>query len=193
MNEEAPRNKILPVVIGILSLLILAGIYLWFFRSPSYPTPGTTDGSTGVLPTPGTTTGGTTSSGTTTGGSTGSTTGTIPTGEKFSIQTRTGAPIEIKNFYPTAVDVRNDYVLIKGNPDYDMLFFPKEDSFLITLNNADVHLARAEAESDFPVILGIPTPQACDLKVSLTIPFEVSEEYGGKDYGLSFCPWGKPF
>ncbi|MGH7960225.1 MAG: hypothetical protein ACRERD_00170 [Candidatus Binatia bacterium] len=110
-----------------------------------------------------------------------------------TVAARSGGSVEIRDFYPSAERIDKDYVVIKSSPKYDLIYYLIDRTFLITLSDSNVRLARAKAESDFPEILDISTQEACNLRVSLTVPSDINEQYSGKDYGLSFCPWGIPF
>jgi len=115
-----------------------------------------------------------------------------PTGNTFSVKTRDGKNLTIKNFYREAAEVTPyGYVVIEETPDYRFLFFEQDSSFLINIRNSNVHVGRAVAESDLPDLLGISTQQICRLIISVGVSLHVSEKYGGQSYGLSFCSWGK--
>ena len=116
----------------------------------------------------------------------------LPIGElakkpNLEIQTNDGKVV-INNVYknPTEKLSRNG-VAFKDNNDYYMAFYPQDNGFLIVINNTDVVSAERKAESSFLDQLGITKEQACKLKVSITVPFDISEKYSGGIYGFSFC------
>jgi hypothetical protein len=110
------------------------------------------------------------------------------------VKTRTGGTMSVKNFYKNAKEITAERdVIIADGADYILMYFPKDQSFIIRLNNPDVRNARAIAENALLAFLNITKEQACNIHVSVTIPLAVSSTYGGKDYGLSFCSWGIPF
>jgi hypothetical protein len=76
-----------------------------------------------------------------------------------------------------------------------MAYYTQDQGFLIVITNKDIEPARKSAEAAFLKILGLEQEKekACSLKVSLTVPFDVNAQASGTNYGLSFCPNGKPF
>lgn len=111
----------------------------------------------------------------------------------ISIKTPVGA-ITINNVYKDAISqLSQGGVSFKDNNDYYIAYYPQDQGFIITMKNQDIQKARQEAEADFVQTLGITKDQACSLRVSLTIPEDVNEQASGGNYGLSFCPNGKPF
>jgi ABC-type antimicrobial peptide transport system permease subunit len=101
--------------------------------------------------------------------------------------------VNINNVYKNPVEkLSQNGVAFKENSDYYMAFYPEDNGFLIVINSSDVISAEKRAEDDFLKQLGITKDQACELKISVTVPVSVSETYGGGTYGLSFCPGGNP-
>lgn len=84
-------------------------------------------------------------------------------------------------------------VLLSDTAEHQMLYFAEGQVFLIVLTSPDLEAARRASEQAFLDQLKVDQATACKLKVSLTVPFGVNEEASGQDYGLSFCPNGKPF
>lgn len=114
--------------------------------------------------------------------------------DTISIKTRGTETISVKNFYKNAEEITEEGdVVIADTSDYILMYFPKDQGFIIRLNNPDVGRARAAAENAFLVFLDVTKDQACNIRVSVTVPLAINATYGGKDYGLSFCPWGTPF
>lgn len=193
MNEEENHNKIVLLVAGVLLLaLLVAGVYFLFLSDRGVtPIPG----SGGTPPIGG---GGTTPPvGTGTGTPPATTTPPItidPNAPTVTVPTISGGTLAVKNFYkkPKEVLPHGD-VVITETSDYSFLYIAYDKSFLITINNPNIHQARAVAESDIPVLLGIPPHDICTLKFSLAVPGDVNLEASGRDYGLSFCPNGIPF
>jgi hypothetical protein len=116
-----------------------------------------------------------------------------PDADKFSIDTQNGT-VDVNNVYKNPLDhLSFDGVSFKDNSDYFIAYYPQEQGFLIVLHNPDIGIAREKAEADFLQTLGITKEQACSLNVSLTVPEDVNSLASGGNYGLSFCPKGKPF
>jgi hypothetical protein len=97
--------------------------------------------------------------------------------------------ININNVYKNPIEKlsQNGVAFVKNN-DYYMAFYPQDNGFLLSINSSDVVSAERKLESDFLKQLGINKEQACELKVSITVPYDVSDKYSGIVYGLSFCP-----
>ena len=122
------------------------------------------------------------------------TTFTEPTGsdERMTLSTVNG-DIEINNLYKNSVaKLYHNGVLFKQTPDFEMSFYPDDQGFIISLLNPDLQKARNEAEKAFLETLGISKEQTCLLKISLGVTADINEKAAGQNYGLSFCPNGKP-
>ncbi|NTU67078.1 MAG: hypothetical protein HGB08_04120 [Candidatus Moranbacteria bacterium] len=116
--------------------------------------------------------------------------------DKSLITTPQGNQIEINNPKKIAKEKLDEKDLVlESNGNYDIMYFnySKGPSFLITLSSPDLESSRTAGESKLIDLLGISKDQACKLNVSLTVPQDVSSPAAGYDYGLSFCPNGKPF
>ena len=113
--------------------------------------------------------------------------------DTIPIQTSSGERVMVKNFYKDVVEISGTSVFVRDTSQYTLIYFPAESAFLITLNDSNVHTARAVAEFELVDILGISQQDLCRLAIFITIPFDVSETYGGKSYSLSFCPNGDSF
>jgi len=108
--------------------------------------------------------------------------------DKLSLQTESGT-VDIENIYKNPIErLSKNGIEFVRNENYVMDFYPEDEGFIIALENPDVFSALKKAEEDFLSKLGITKEQACELKVSITIPVSVSEKYGGGVYGFSFCP-----
>ena len=108
--------------------------------------------------------------------------------DKLSIQTEKGT-VDIVNVYKSPISKlsKNGVEFVK-NEDYAMDFYPEDEGFLIILSDSDVISTERKAGREFVSKLGISEKQACELKVSITVPVSVNEQYGGGVYGFSFCP-----
>jgi cytoskeletal protein RodZ len=208
------KLKIILLVFGI----VLAGIiaFLYFYNSKSNqannPSPSQSSGSSsqssgsGNVNTPPTPvgSGNTSKSGTDTNKSAGQyapgTPFSLPTKDapKMTLHTPSNTPIEVNNLYKNPAEnlhLPDNSITFLENNDYQIAFYPKTEYFLIVLFNADLQKARDEAESAFLKTLGITKDQACQLNVNLGAPTWVNPNIhlGTANYGLSFCPNGKPF
>lgn len=107
--------------------------------------------------------------------------------------------VSVKNFYKNpqthAINDEGDLRIFE-NFSYDITYFPKNQSFLISISDADIWTVRTDAEENFLKILGIneiSKQSACSLAVTLAVSKFANEYAAGTDYGLSFCPNGIPF
>jgi len=115
--------------------------------------------------------------------------------KKPKLEINTGKEIiSINNIYKNSDKIlSNNGVAFEDNDDYYIAYYPDDNSFTISISNRDVDLGRERAESKFLNDLGITQEQACKLTVILGIPYRVSENLSGQNFGLSFCPGGKSF
>lgn len=117
----------------------------------------------------------------------------------LSVQSRNGGTVSVYNFYddPGTSDIGSDnYVLYGTNDDslglgYQIVYLSLDQSFIISLTETPWREWRSQAEQAFLKALDISQSDACNLKVSVTIPYNVDSEYAGEDLGLSFCPNAK--
>jgi hypothetical protein len=111
--------------------------------------------------------------------------------DNLTFQTQKG-DVLTKNIYKNPVSMLSEKgVEFKNNSDYSIDFYPQDEGFLIIITNPDVKSALEKAGKDFVETLGISQADACKLKVTVTVPFSVSAQYGGGTYGLNFCPESK--
>lgn len=114
--------------------------------------------------------------------------------EKMPVKTIDGETIYLNNVYGQTVEsLSQGGVDFIENSDYYMAYYPQDQAFVITLLNSDIKTARDNAERDLLKTLGIDEQVSCQLKVSITVPYGVNADASGQEYGLSFCPGGKPF
>lgn len=206
MEENIQKESINYSMIGIIILAIIifaGGSTFLYFRYTQTPSPENgNDNGTGALPLgtqpyypPSSGNGNITppplNNGNTNNNNTNTT--TPPTGPTVSVKTQDGKMIEVKNFYANAVETMHGYVVIKETSYYRLIFYETDNSFLINITNSNVPTARAVAELELPDIFGIQQQQICRLIISIGVSIHVSEKYGGKIYGLSYCPGGETF
>ena len=101
--------------------------------------------------------------------------------------------IEINNVYKNPIEMFESGVEFKKNSDYLIDYYSPDQLFVIVITNPNIDEARINAEKDFLDTLNINQEQACKLNIQLGVPFSVNENAAGINYGLSFCPNGKPF
>ena len=104
-----------------------------------------------------------------------------------------GGDMQVSDFTKNPQAVFGDTTVIAQNGNYSIVYFSVDQSFLITILAEPFNQNRTLAEQELLKHLGIAELDACKLTVSLGVPANVSEALAGKNYGLSFCPNGKPF
>jgi hypothetical protein len=113
--------------------------------------------------------------------------------EKMFIETKDGN-VATNNLYKSPVEnLDKNGVLFEENAGFHSSFYPQDQGFLITILDTNIEKGRRDAEENFLQDLGITKDEACKLKVDLGVPSFVNQDAAGKNYGLSFCPNGKPF
>lgn len=113
---------------------------------------------------------------------------------KMTVPAKEGQSFEVNNVYNHPVaSLSSNGVLFKENADYEMVFYPEKASFLISIDNFDLNPAREKAEADFLQTLETTKEEACKLNVTLGTTYDISPKNSGANFGLSFCPDGKPF
>ena len=104
--------------------------------------------------------------------------GSYPTSTTLSFGTAKGVVV-VNNFYPTAVGIDADTVLVANSPAYQILYDIGTSAFSLMIQARPN--AQADGEAKFLQILGISKTDACKLTVS---------ETGTGNSGLSFCSTG---
>lgn len=84
------------------------------------------------------------------------------------------------------VNARGD-VLLVDKPEYQIIYFQKEDQFLISILKSPFEAIREEAEDEFLQITKADQETLCKLDVVLTTPSFANPSLAGKIVYLSFC------
>jgi len=180
------KKKII-IAINILIFVALIGGFIFWKMNQKETIPPVNTTTTPTFPI----SGNTTPPKPVTGGQTNT---TIPAG-MIKITTKDGGSILMKDFYQSPytkiLDPQND-ASIKESIDYNIEFQPAIPRFFIGLQGNDLYTARENAEQGLLDKLGITKDDACRIKVTLGVAFSVNEKASGVNYGLSFCPDGKP-
>ena len=96
--------------------------------------------------------------------------------------------VEVNNFYKEATEIKKDgFAKFIDKKDYQIMYIPVDNSFLISILSSPFDEIRTEAEKALLDKLKISQQEACYLKVNITTPSYANPEYAGKNYGLSFC------
>ena len=110
-----------------------------------------------------------------------------PTGQTMPVLGKAG-DVNVRNVYKNPVEKTEEAIVISQKPGFKIIYFPKDEAFLITLAQTPISQSRALAEAELLANLGITKDQACELKVVITVPYEVDPAASGQNYPLSFCP-----
>ena len=108
------------------------------------------------------------------------------TGSTITIGTPNGS-VTVKNFYASSTTIYPEGdQQVRKTPLYEIVYNKADSSFSIGILQSPVAPAIAAAENDLLQTLGISQQQACQLKVTVGIPWWVDEANAG-GRGLSFC------
>lgn len=108
-------------------------------------------------------------------------------GGKLLVDTPSGRVVT-NNIYTNAlINYPENGVGFAKSRFYMMSYSPTTDNFTIAIIDPDIKVATTVAEADFLRLLNITQIQACQLNVSLSVPYDVNPAYAGKSFSLSFC------
>jgi hypothetical protein len=181
------------IVLGLMALILLGAVVLYFLFPQPKVTPGQEvngEGSGSEQPFGGGSeiVGGATSTATSTGT-------TIPAG-KMIITGENGKSIMINDVRIGITPKRGTASLyyeltgeyVATSTRYSIIYTDNDEGFTIALFQEPLGVVRKEAEVKLLGLLGITENDACNLKYDLGVPYSVSEQYSGKNLGFSFCP-----
>ncbi len=114
-------------------------------------------------------------------------------GPTLTVPTQNGSSTQVSDITKNPQAVLGDTDVIDQNSGYSIVYFSKDQSFLITILSEPAQENRDAAEQELLTKLQVSQSTACDLKVALTVPADVDEALSGQDWGLSFCPIGQTF
>ena len=172
-------------------IIVIAGIVVFafmlfylFFYSAVIPTPGGNGLGNNPFGNPA-------GNATTTGGSTGSGSGT--TGPTIPVTLNNGSTVAVPDFtqtnQPSYASATNGYqVAGADNADFQILYYPQNSGFNITLNKEPIGSVRLEAEAALRAQLRLTNTQLCALTVQVATTMDINPTYSGENLGLSFCP-----
>lgn len=110
-----------------------------------------------------------------------------PEGEMIEIGTPKGA-VRVKNFYPEKSDLdESGSIRIASGDGYFISYDTVASRFWIAVTGATFASVRSRAETDFVSRLGISQNDACNLDVSVGVPWSAANPLSGVDLPLSFC------
>ncbi|MCA9359293.1 hypothetical protein KC926_03750 [Candidatus Kaiserbacteria bacterium] len=114
----------------------------------------------------------------------------------IGVLSKTGTQVKVRDFYGdegvVLFDEKEKTYLIgeeKGanGPIYQIFYFAG-GGVTVSLQNEKLNFARSRAEEDLQKKLGLSLLDMCSLSVRVTVPGFVSDDFSGRDLGLSFCP-----
>jgi hypothetical protein len=111
----------------------------------------------------------------------------------LKISASDGSTLVIPDFtktnQPETANATSGYQVAGTNmADFQILYYPQNSGFLITLFTEPLGQTRLEAEQSLKQKLGLSESQLCTLTVQVSVPDDVSDTYSGENLGLSFCP-----
>lgn len=107
----------------------------------------------------------------------------IPPGDSLTID-----GVQVNNFYAASRSVDSERTLeLTNDVNFSILYYPRDESFLVTITNSPFENYRQQAESVLLTLLGVSETEACRLTVSIGTPAFANPEQAGKNYPLSFC------
>lgn len=169
-------KRIALIVLAVLAvLLLLAGAYVLLNKKTDTTTPA------GQNPF-----GSSTNTGTVPGGTTSGT-------PNLSVPLKDGTHVSIPDFtkqdQPSIAGPDTGYqVAGSETADYQILFFPNDSYFLISLFVEPLGQTRRDAEAALRTKLPLTDTQLCALNSEVMTTADVNETYAGSSLGLSFCP-----
>ncbi len=98
-----------------------------------------------------------------------------------------GNGIFVNNFKIDAQELPGGDEKISDEAGYEIIYFDKFDSFLISILSADFDYQKGLAQEAFLSKLDISEKEACLLNVSITTPVYVNSKLAGQVFRLSFC------
>lgn len=108
---------------------------------------------------------------------------TVPDSSKIEISN-----VKVNNFYDDSKKINSSGDrLILEQSDFEAIYFPRGNQFLISVLTSPFYKTRLDAEKAFLEKLDISEKEACKLDVSITTPNFVNPNEAGIDFTLSFC------
>jgi hypothetical protein len=176
--------KTIIIILGILVVIIGISVGVLFFISPKSPTPSQTNSNP---------------FGSATSGNTQPTQGGTQTSAEIPVTLENGGTVNVPDFTRTTTQLpsssaTNGYQ-VAGSPNggpggtgYDIIYFPSQSYFDISILSEPIGKNRLTAETALVSKLGLSKSQLCKLDVGVYVQVGVNDQYPGQNLGLSFCP-----
>lgn len=107
----------------------------------------------------------------------------------FTVRNEEGQPVTVPDFRNTPQPERagNDLYQVAVGQDFQIIYFPNDSYFLVSLTAEPLKDARLNAESALISALQLTADELCALSISVQTSADVNEFYAGSDLGLTFC------
>jgi len=171
------------IIIAVIILVILGSVWYLFLSKPATTQPQPV--SSGQNPF---------------GQPAGNTSTTIPGNtiqETTQLQTNTGQNITVPDLtagkvgFPIGTHqfyfVTSNQETQGDNAQFDIVY-GSDSSISIGLFKEPLGQARLAAEASLRKLIPLSDPELCTLKITVAVPYQVSQFYAGQNLGLSFCP-----
>jgi hypothetical protein len=177
------RQKVIIIISAVIILLVIIGLALFFIGQNTSST-----NSVATSSNPFGTAGNTSPSNTSTGYTNSST---------LVVTLKNGSNVTVPDFtkqnQPSTANAESGYQVAGSNTgDYQILYFPQNSGFLVSLFVEPLGSTRLEAEAALRKQLGLTDTQLCALTIEVRTTVDVNQTYAGRDLGLSFCPGAVP-
>ncbi len=107
--------------------------------------------------------------------------------DKFSISTDE-ENVEVMDFRENVLESNSaGEMLLVDEKDYQIVYYAPDQSFLMTLYTLPIPETQKKAEDALLRILNISKEEACRLKVSIGVPYQLDPNYIGVRLPLGFC------
>lgn len=116
---------------------------------------------------------------------------------RLLIQLASGGSLQVPNFtqinQPPIAGPQTGYQVAGASESaYQILFFPEDSYFLISLFEEPLGETRRAAETELQNTLKLSQQELCMLNSDVFTTIDVNEQYAGQDLGLSFCQQSVP-
>lgn len=98
-----------------------------------------------------------------------------------------GTSIQVRDFQPDVQTTTESSQVITDTEQFDLVYFPAEQAFLISLESKPLAAARTAGQQSLLQHLNIIESEACKLNIEVKVPDDIDNSLSGRNLGLSFC------